>query len=140
MSSPTGHRLQLLFHKKSCSWKELCQIILPSTFKHNQFSDQYHENIVNIEIKISRNLVSPLWLLCSQFGTLPPLPGSLDYLHSNGHDGDGNGPDSDGNGHDGDGNGHDGDGKGQVTIMVISDCHDQSKGDGWWCLKHKAKQ
>ena len=38
------------------------------------------------------------------------------------------------NGHDGDGNGHDGDGKGQVTIMVISDCHDQGNGDGWLCL------
>ena len=71
--------------------------------------------------------------MCSQFGILPPLPDSLDYLHSNGHDGVGNG-------HDGDGNGHDGDDKGQVTIMVISDCHDQGNGDGWLCLKHKAKQ
>ena len=83
--------------------------------------------------------------MCSQFGTLPPLPGSLDYLHSygpdgdgNGHDGDcyvqegdGNGHDGDGNGHGGDSNGHDGDEKGQVTIMVISDCQDQGDGNGW---------
>ena len=88
--------------------------------------------------------------MCSQFGTRPPLPGSLDYLHSNGHDcdgyvqdgdgnghdgnghdGDGNGHDGDGNGHGGDSNGHDGDEKGQVTIMVISDCQDQGDGNGW---------
>ena len=84
---------------------------------------------MNIQIKIFRNLASPLCLLCSRFDILPPLPGSLDYLHSNGHDGDENGHDGDGNGPHGDGNGHDGDGKGQVTIMVISDCQDQGNGD-----------